>query len=130
VTVVAQRAAVWAPGVRLILFGSRAVGTAGLSSDYDIFFIFPNQTADWQRPQSIGSVSSLAIARGIGLSVESASDEEWLSPPEVRPLIERVKAKGIEVPWPEADVLWQLREIGGRVPVVADVDEQRSDPQA
>jgi hypothetical protein len=98
-------AAEWAPGVRLIFFGSRAVGTARPDSEYDLFFIFPNQTADWQRPQSIGSVSSLAIARGIELSVESASEDEWLNPPEVsRPLIERVKASGIEVPWsaPEA----------------------------
>jgi predicted nucleotidyltransferase len=95
-------AAEQAAGVRLILFGSRAVGTAGPGSDYDVFFIFPDQTADWQRPQSIGSVSSLAIARGIELSVESASAEQWLNPPEVsRPLIERVKATGIEVPRPE-----------------------------
>ncbi len=63
-----------------------------------------NQTADWQRPQPIGSVSSLAIARGIELSIESASEDEWLNPPEVnRPLIERVKATGIEVLWPEPD---------------------------
>jgi hypothetical protein len=97
-------AAEWAPGVRLIFFGSRAVGTAGPRSDYDIFFIFPNQTADWRRPQSIGSVSSLAIARGIKLSVAKASEDEWLNPPEVsRPLIERVKATGIEVRWPEPD---------------------------
>ena len=97
-------AAEWAPGVRLILFGSRAAGTAGPSSDYDIFFIFPNHTAGWQRPQSIGSVTSLAIARGIELSVEPASEEEWLNPPEVsRPLNERVKATGIEVPRPEPD---------------------------
>jgi hypothetical protein len=93
----------WVPGVRLIFFGSRAVGTAGPDSDYDIFFIFPNQMADWRRPQFIGSVSSLAIARGVELSVEPASEDEWLNPPEVsRPLIERVKASGIEVPWRQA----------------------------
>jgi predicted nucleotidyltransferase len=88
-----------APGVRLILFGSRAAGTARPDSDYDLFFIFANQTADWQRPQSRGSVSSLAMGRSIKLSIESASEEEWLNPPEVsRPLIERVKVSGIEVP--------------------------------
>ena len=49
-------------------------------------------------------MSSLAIARGIELSIESASEDEWLNPPEVnRPLIERVKATGIEVLWPEPD---------------------------
>jgi hypothetical protein len=89
------------PGVRLILFGSRAAGTARPDSDYDFFFIFPNQTEDWQRPQAIGSVTSLAIARGIQLSVQKTSENEWLDLPEVsRPLIERVQATGIEVPWP------------------------------
>ena len=88
-----------APGVQLVLFGSRATGTGRPDSDYDLLFIFPNETADWQRGQSRGSVSSLAISRGIKLSIESASAEEWLNPPEVsRPLIERVKATGIEVP--------------------------------
>lgn len=97
-------AAEWAPGVRLVFCGSRAAGTARPDSDYDLFFIFPNQTDDWRRPQAIGSVSSLAIARGIRLSVEKAPEDEWRDPPEVsRPLIERVKATGIEVPWPEPD---------------------------
>jgi predicted nucleotidyltransferase len=86
-------------GVRLVLFGSRAAGTARPDSDYDLFFIFPNQTADWQRPQSIGSVTQLAINYGIEVSVESASEYEWRNPPEVsEPLIRRVKESGIEVP--------------------------------
>lgn len=51
--------------------------------------------------QAMGSAGSLAIARGIELSVEKASEEEWRNPPEVsQPLIERVKTAGIEVPWP------------------------------
>lgn len=87
------------PGVRLILFGSRAAGTARPDSDYDLLFIFPNQTADWQRGQAIGPVSLVASDRGIELSVEWASDADWLDPPEVsRPLIERAKATGIEIP--------------------------------
>jgi hypothetical protein len=94
-------AAEWVPGIRLIFFGSRAAGTARPDSDYDLFFIFPNQTADWQRGQSIGPVSRLASNRDIKLSVESATEDEWLDPPEVsQPLIERVKATGIEVPAP------------------------------
>jgi hypothetical protein len=87
------------PGVRLILFGSQAAGTAGPDSDCDLFFIFPNQTAEWQRGQAIGPVSCLATDHGIELSVERASEADWLDPPEVsRPLIERVKATGIEIP--------------------------------
>ncbi len=100
-------AAQWAPGIRLILFGSRAAGTARPDSDYDLFFIFPNQTTAWQRPQSIGSVSRLAIDRDIKLSVESASENDWLNPPEVsRPLIQRVKASGIEVLSPPEAAAW------------------------
>lgn len=87
------------PGVRLVLFGSRATGTARPDSDYDFLFIFPDRTEDWLRGQSRGSASSLAMGLGIKLSIESASAEEWLNPPEVsRPLIERVKATGIEIP--------------------------------
>jgi predicted nucleotidyltransferase len=87
------------PGVRLVLFGSRATGTARPDSDYDLMVIFPDRTEDWRRGQSRGSVRSLAMGRGIELSMESASQEEWLNPAEVsRPLIERVKATGIEIP--------------------------------
>ena len=87
----------WAPGARLILFGSRAAGNAGPDSDYDLLFVFPNHIQEWQRGQARGSVSSLD--RGIKLSIESASEDEWRNPPEVsRVLIERAKATGIEVP--------------------------------
>jgi len=87
------------PGVRLVLFGSRATGTARPDSDYDLLVIFADGTEDWRRGQSRGSVGSLATGRGIELSIESASAEEWLNPPDVsRPLIERVKATGIEIP--------------------------------
>jgi predicted nucleotidyltransferase len=93
------------PGVRLILFGSRAAGTARRDSDCDLFFIFPNQTADWQRGQAIGSVSRLAMDRGIELSVEWASEADWLDPPDVgRPLIDRVKRTGIELPSSPSEV--------------------------
>ena len=87
------------PGIRVILFGSRAAGTARPDSDCDLFLIFPNQIADWQRGQAIGPVSRLAMDRGIELSVEWASEADWLDPPDVsRALIERVKATGIEIP--------------------------------
>jgi len=87
----------WAAGARLILFGSRAAGTARPDSDYDLLLIFPNHTAEWQRGQARGSVSSLD--RSIKLSIESTSEDEWHNPPEVsRVLIEGVKVTGIEVP--------------------------------
>lgn len=87
----------WAPGARLILFGSRAAGTAGPDSDYDLLFIFPRHIEKWQRGQARGSVSSLD--HGINLSIESASEDEWRNSPAVRRLlIETAKATGIEVP--------------------------------
>ncbi len=61
------------PGVRLILFGSRAAGTARPDSDYDLLFIFPGEIAAWQRGQAIGSANSRAIGLGIEASVETAS---------------------------------------------------------
>jgi predicted nucleotidyltransferase len=95
----ALAAATQMPGVQLCLFGSRAAGTARPESDYDLFLIFPSETADWQRGQAIGAASRLAISRGIKLSVEKASEVDWLNPQHVsRPLIERVKATGIAVP--------------------------------
>jgi predicted nucleotidyltransferase len=39
------------PGVRVILFGSRAAGTGRPDSDYDLF-IFPNQAEGWQCGQA------------------------------------------------------------------------------
>jgi predicted nucleotidyltransferase len=89
----------WAAGTRLILFGSRAAGTAGPDSDYDLLLIFPNHIAEWQRGQARGSASSLNPS--VRLSIESASEDEWRNPPEVRRvLIERARATGIEVPSP------------------------------
>ena len=87
-----------APGVQLMLFGSRAAGTARPDSDYDLLFIFPTQIEEWQRGQARGAASS--VDRSIKLSIESVSEEEWNKPPAHRPLIDRVKATGIEVPPP------------------------------
>ena len=89
------------PGVRLILFGSRAAGAARPDSDYDILFIFPHQTEGWQFGQARGSAASLD--RSIKLSIESVSEDEWNNPPHYRPLIDRVKATGIEVPAPPSE---------------------------
>jgi predicted nucleotidyltransferase len=94
-----QAARLWVPGVRLVLFGSRAGGTAGPTSDYDVLFVFPDQAQDQRQGQAIGEVDSLARALGIELDVEKSAAGDWQHPPEVsRPLIGRIKQSGIEVP--------------------------------
>jgi hypothetical protein len=96
----AQRGKAARTGSSADLFGSRAAGTARPASDYDLLFVFPSGVADWRRGQSRGSVSSLASDRSVELSIGSASEDEWRDPPEVsRPLIDQVKATGIEVPY-------------------------------
>ena len=85
--------------MRLVLFGSRAAGTAGPASDYDVLFVFPDKTSEELQGQAIGEVDSLARARGIELDVSKATESDWQHPPEVsRPLIGRIKKSGVEVP--------------------------------
>lgn len=87
------------PGVRLILFGSRAAGTARPASDYDVWFVFPDKTPDPHQGQAVGEVDSLARARDIELDVSKSTESDWQHPQEVsRPLIERIKKSGVEVP--------------------------------
>jgi predicted nucleotidyltransferase len=94
-----QAARLWVPGVRLVLFGSRAAGTAGPTSDYDVLFVFPDKTADQLQGQAIGEVDSLARARGIELDVSKTTKSDWQHPQEAsRPLIGRIKKSGVEVP--------------------------------
>jgi predicted nucleotidyltransferase len=94
-----QAARLSVPGVRLVLFGSRAAGTAEPTSDYDVLFVFPDETKDQQQGQVVGEVDSLARARDIELDVEKSAAGDWQHPPEVsRPLIDRIKQSGVEVP--------------------------------
>ena len=94
-----QAARLWVPSVRLVLFGSRAAGAAKPTSDCDVFFVFPDKTADELQGQAIGEVDSLARARGIELDVSKSTESDWQHPQEVnRPLIGRIKKSGVEAP--------------------------------
>jgi predicted nucleotidyltransferase len=85
------------PEVRLLLFGSRAAGTAEPTSDYDLLFIFPATFRDYG--YSIGPVVSLAMRHGIAVDTERIDESQWNDPPQSRrPFVERIKACHVEVP--------------------------------
>jgi hypothetical protein len=87
------------PGVRMLLFGSRAAGTAQPTSDYDLLFIFPTVFPDGDYGQSIGNVGSLAMRQGIAIDAERINESQWSEPPRSRrPLLDRIKACHVEVP--------------------------------
>jgi len=87
------------PGVRLLLFGSRAAGTGQPTSDYDLLFIFPNAFPEGDYGQSVGNVVSLAMRQGIAIDAERINERQWSKPPRSRmPLIDRIKACHVEVP--------------------------------
>ncbi len=84
------------PEVRLLLFGSRAAGTAVPTSDYDLLFIFPAAFRDYG--YSIGPVVSLAMRQGIAVDTERIDESQWSDPPQSRrPLVDRIKACHVEV---------------------------------
>ena len=86
------------PEVRLLLFGSRAAGTAEPTSDYDLLFIFPTAFPDRDYGQSVGRVVSLAMQQGIAVDTEMVNESQWSAPPQSRrPLVDRVKACHVEV---------------------------------
>jgi Nucleotidyltransferase domain len=64
------------PGVRLILFGSRAAGTAQPSRDYDIMFVFPANTPDDRQGQAIGEVNSVARRQGFEVDAAKCTDRD------------------------------------------------------
>ena len=86
------------PGVRLLLFGSRAAGLAQADSDYDVLFIFPDEFPGIAYGQSIGRAVELATRQGIELDAPSISEGVWLAPTAAdRPLIRRIRACHVEV---------------------------------
>ena len=89
----------WSPGVCLVLFGSRAAGLARPDSDYDILFIFPEDTPDSQRRYSIGDVNSYARQHDVVVDIEESTDRQWARPDDAsRPLLERIKTCGVQIP--------------------------------
>lgn len=87
------------PNVRLMLFGSRAAGTALPNSDYDVLFIFPDDVPEGEYGQSVGRVVSLANEQGVEFDDAKVSESQWLDPAEVsRPFIDRIKTCHVEIP--------------------------------
>lgn len=87
------------PEVLLILFGSHAAGVAAPDSDYDICFIFPDDTPDGQHGQCIGTVNSVLRNAGADLDAQKFTVSEFANPNNVSvPLVRRIKACGIDVP--------------------------------
>ena len=86
------------PEVRLLLFGSRAAGTAQQDSDYDLLFIFPTSFADRYYGESVGNVASLSMQRGIAIDAQRINENDWREPPPSgQPLVNRIKACHVEV---------------------------------
>jgi len=87
------------PGVRIMLFGSRAAGTAGPHSDYDLMFVFPDSFPEGYRRETTSEVGSLGTHNSIEVDPQEISNSGWLNPPEDRQIfINRIKACHIEVP--------------------------------
>jgi predicted nucleotidyltransferase len=87
------------PGVRIMLFGSRAAGKPAPDSDYDLIFIFPDSFPEGHRRETTAEVGSLATHNGIEIDPQSINHSGWLSPSEDRQLfIKRIKACHIEIP--------------------------------
>jgi predicted nucleotidyltransferase len=97
-TAVLEAARQGCPNVRLLLFGSRAVGKAQADSDYDVLFIFPDEFPETGYGQSIGRAVELAARQGSELDAPSIRERVWLTPSTAdRPLVTRIRACHIEV---------------------------------
>jgi hypothetical protein len=93
------RARVWSPGMRIMLFGSRAAGRALPDSDYDLLLIFPDDVPEQHRRCSRGDVIMLGKERGTAIDIVEAAATEWENPEEVSvPLVKSVRTCGIVVP--------------------------------
>jgi uncharacterized protein len=87
------------PQARIVLFGSRASGTEGRDSDYDLLVILPNDIEQSVRSAIKGDLYSLAQRLGAEFDREHVPMSEWQNPvPAARVLVQQVKKYGIEVP--------------------------------
>lgn len=94
-----SRARNWCPQARVILFGSRAKGSAQQDSDFDLLVILPDDFDDRIRGQIIGDLYTLGTSLGVTIGREAVTQSAWNNPtPADTVLLDQVKAYGIEVP--------------------------------
>lgn len=87
------------PQARVVLFGSRAKGTGGPDSDYDLLVILPDNIDQSVRSAIMGNLYSMAKQLGKGFDREHVSLSTWQNPgPADRDFVEQAKTYGIEVP--------------------------------
>jgi hypothetical protein len=95
----AHRAAVFAPGSELWLFGSRATGEAGDESDYDVRLIVPDRTPDKARALATGELWQAAKDHGVTIDHASLPRSEFDNPTLGDVLIVyEVRSYGLRVP--------------------------------
>jgi predicted nucleotidyltransferase len=86
------------PQARVILFGSRAKGTGGPDSDYDLLVILPDEIDQSVRSTIMGSLYSMAQQLGKGFDREHVSLSTWQNPgPADHDFVEQAKNYGIEI---------------------------------
>jgi|SRR5919106_1859016 predicted nucleotidyltransferase len=68
------------PGAKLILYGSRARGDAGLESDYDLLILI-DSPVDWRLEDRIRQhLYNLELESRTALSVSAYNQSDWCSP--------------------------------------------------
>lgn len=85
-----------APEARVLLYGSRARGTAAPDSDYDLLVITPAPLAPEVIDQIRDALYELELKYGVVISALFYSEEEWQDPlRRVTPFHREVEQEGI-----------------------------------
>ncbi|MGB9887872.1 MAG: nucleotidyltransferase domain-containing protein [Moorellales bacterium] len=84
------------PDARVILYGSRARGDAGVESDYDLL-ILAKGPVNWRVEDAIREkLYPLELETGAVFSIAAFSEEEWNSPLyQAMPFSQNVRREGI-----------------------------------